>query len=226
MTALQFAIGALNDLVDAPADTGHVPPKPIPSGLVAPTEARVVAAVAAAVGVMAAAPGGLTMVGLAIVVLAIGAVYDLVAKGTPWSWLPFAVGIPILPVYGWFGATGQLHPGFAALIPMAVLAGAALAIANARADVEGDRATGVRSVATALGRGRAMVANAGLIAAATVIGVIAQPPQTWAPWAALLIIPATAGAMTQIRSGTRQAWQLQAISVALAGVGWVGALLT
>ena len=34
MTALQFAIGALNDVVDAPADAGRVPPKPIPGGLV------------------------------------------------------------------------------------------------------------------------------------------------------------------------------------------------
>ena len=34
-----------------------------------------------------------------------------VAKGTAWSWLPFAVGIPLLPVYGWLGAAGAL-PAF------------------------------------------------------------------------------------------------------------------
>jgi 4-hydroxybenzoate polyprenyltransferase len=34
MTLLQFAIGALNDLHDAPTDGGRVPAKPIPSGLV------------------------------------------------------------------------------------------------------------------------------------------------------------------------------------------------
>ena len=34
-----------------------------------------------------------------LVVIAIGLAYDLRLKGTAWSWLPFAVGIPILPVY-------------------------------------------------------------------------------------------------------------------------------
>ena len=41
-----------------------------------------------------------------VVVLAIGYGYDLRFKGTAWSWLPFAVGIPLLPVFGWVGATG------------------------------------------------------------------------------------------------------------------------
>ena len=61
------------------------------------------------------------------------------------------MGIPILPVYGWFGAAGELPDFFAALVPMAVLAGAALAIANARADLERDQAAGTVSVATRLG---------------------------------------------------------------------------
>ncbi len=34
MTLLQFAIGTVNDLVDAPRDAGHKPGKPIPAGLV------------------------------------------------------------------------------------------------------------------------------------------------------------------------------------------------
>ena len=40
MTAFQFAIGALNDLVDAPVDRIGKPDKPIPAGLVAPTAVR------------------------------------------------------------------------------------------------------------------------------------------------------------------------------------------
>ena len=83
--------------------------------------------------------------------LLIGYGYDLVAKGTAWSWLPFALGIPLLPVYGWLGATGALPSFFIALVPMAMLAGAALAIANARADLERDVAAGTVSVATRLG---------------------------------------------------------------------------
>ena len=89
---------------------------------------------------------------LAVVVLAIGYGYDLGFKGTAWSWLPFAVGIPLLPVYGWLGAAGQL----AGLLRRPAARGRrwpapALAIANARADVERDAAAGVDSVATGSG---------------------------------------------------------------------------
>ncbi len=84
--------------------------------------------------------------------MAIGLAYDLRLKGTAWSWLPFAVGIPILPVFGWVGATGTLDPVFAILVPTAVIAGAALAIGNALVDIERDRAAGVSSIALALGQ--------------------------------------------------------------------------
>ena len=94
------------------------------------------------------------MVLLAVVVLGIGLAYDLFAKGTAASWVPFAVGIPILPVYGWLGATGSLPDLFRLLVPVAAVAGAALAIGNALVDVERDRAAGDRSVALVLGRGR------------------------------------------------------------------------
>ena len=124
MTALQFAIGVLNDIVDAPADAGRVPPKAIPGGYIAEPVARVALVGAALVGLTLAATIDGRLFLVALVVLAIGAAYDVAAKGTRWSWVPFAVGIPILPVYGWFGATGSLPASFATLIPMAVLAGA------------------------------------------------------------------------------------------------------
>ena len=62
----------------------------------------------------------------------------MAAKGTPFSWLPFAVGIPILPVYGWFGAAGTVPGIFGLIIPVAALAGTALAVANALVDMERD----------------------------------------------------------------------------------------
>ncbi len=181
MTALQFAIGALNDVVDAPADAGRVPPKPIPGGLVAARTGLLVATIAAIVGLALAVPSGPALVLLGGVVLAIGAVYDLVAKGTPWSWVPFAVGIPILPVFGWYGAAGALPGFFVVLVPMAVLAGAGLAIANARVDVEDDTRAGVASVATALGPDRAWWINAALMAAATGLGIVFVGRASWAP---------------------------------------------
>jgi len=113
MVALQAGIGAANDVVDAPRDAGHKPGKPIPAGLVSQALARRVVVVAFAVGLsLAALSGGAAAVALAIVGVAIGLAYDFRLKGTAWSWLPFAVGIPVLPVFSWIGATGNLPIAF------------------------------------------------------------------------------------------------------------------
>jgi 4-hydroxybenzoate polyprenyltransferase len=232
MTALQFAIGALNDIVDAPADAGRAPPKPLPAGLVSGRAARIVVAGAALVGVALAIPGGPGLVALAILVLAIGGGYDLVAKGTPWSWLPFAVGIPVLPVYGWFGATGALPPFVATIVPMAALAGASLAVANARADFEADTSAGTDSVAKRLGADRAWWVGAFLMTAAIGIGIVALAPLEWSPGPWTLVgagIGVIAAGLILGRFddpvARRRGWEAQAIGAAIAATGWVAGVV-
>jgi 4-hydroxybenzoate polyprenyltransferase len=231
MTALQFGIGATNDVVDAPRDAGHKPGKPIPSGLVSPLVARSVAAVGFVAGLGLAVPSGLPTLALAVAVIGIGLAYDLRLKGTAWSWLPFAVGIPILPVFGWLGAAGSLPPAFGILVPAAVAAGAALAIANSLADVERDRAAGTASIATALGPGRAWAVEAALV---TVL-VLAAIVSAWilAPSAARVLLVALAGCLplAGVASGRgggaerrERAWQLQAIGIGAVGIAWIWAL--
>ena len=180
MTALQASIGSLNDVVDAPRDAGHKPGKPIPAGLVSVAIARLAVVAAAVLGLGLSALSGAWTVALAVVVLAIGYGYDLVFKGTAWSWVPFAVGIPLLPVFGWLGAAGSLPPSFAVLLPVAVVAGTGLAIANARADLERDTAAGVDSVAVRLGTERAWTVEAllmtAVVGAAIVTMVAADAP--------------------------------------------------
>ena len=232
MTLLQFAIGALNDIVDAPADAGRRPPKAIPSGAISPDAARVVPAVSAGLGLVLAAASGPVVLLLAVVVLGIGAAYDLAAKGTPWSWLPFAVGIPILPVYGWLGATGAVPQAFAVLIPMAVLAGAGLAVANARSDLDGDGRSGTRSVATALGAERSWWVGAGLMAAATAVGVAFVGRSGWPVTTVVLVFVGTAVVAAgialgrgQAASARRRGWELQAVGAAIAATGWVAGMI-
>ena len=232
MTFLQFAIGVLNDIVDAPADVGRQPPKAIPSGAISPGTARVLTWVAAGVGLVLAAASGPPVLLLALVVLGIGAAYDLVAKGTPWSWLPFAVGIPILPVYGWLGATGTLPGAFAILVPMAVLAGAGLAVANARSDLDADLGSGTRSVATTLGAERSWWVGAGLMAAATAVGVAFVGRIDWtAPTVAVVlvgtVIVAVGVALGRARAAgsRRRSWEAQAVGAAIAATGWVAGMI-
>jgi len=231
MTALQASIGTLNDLHDAADDAGRKPGKPIPAGLVSVPIARTVMVGGAAVGVGLAALVESRLAALAVIVLLIGYGYDLVFKGTAWSWLPFAVGIPILPVYGWFGAAGELPSFFAALVPMAVLAGAALAIANARADVERDRAAGTVSVATRLGLEGSWRLHAVLWLAtlAVALGWLAfrgtEPLQEVIVLAAAgLIATVVFWSHNQGPAGRERAWQFEAAGAALALSAWLVAV--
>ena len=228
MTALQVSIGSLNDIVDVPRDHDRTPPKPIPGGLVSPAQAWAVAIGGAAVGLALTLPSGVATVVLAVVVLAIGYAYDLAFKGTAWSWLPFAIGIPLLPVFGWLGATGSLPSSFTILLPVAVIAGAALAVANARADVERDEAAGVDSVAIRLGNERAWAVNAGLLGVVVVLAgatLIAQGAPVGAILgalgAALLIGIGVVLGRHADSAGRERAWELEAIGVGFLAAAWL-----
>ncbi len=166
-------------------------------------------------------------------ILAIGFGYDLTIKGTPWSWAPFAIGIPLLPVFAWLGAAGSLPSFMGRLVAAAVVAGAVVAIANARADLERDRAAGVRSVATALGLERSWWLGLGLvavvlaIAAGPVLDAIAAGSAPAAAVAGVVVGAGLllAGAAVGYRAGPpsrERAWELQAIGIAVLAVGWLG----
>jgi hypothetical protein len=124
MLGLQFAIGAVNDLADAPRDRLSRPHKPLPAGLVEPRQATAVAVMTVGLGLWSAGSVGPAPLAVGIVGLADGLAYDLRLKGTVLSWLPFAAGVALLPVYAWMGAIGGLHAAFWGILPMALLAGA------------------------------------------------------------------------------------------------------
>ena len=235
MTLIQFAIGALNDVTDAPRDTGRRSGKPIPAGLVSIGLARRIVRACAAGGVLLALIGGPALAVLALVGLGVGVTYDLRAKGTTMSWLPLAVGIPLLPVYGWFGATGSLPGVFLVLVPAAANAGTALAIANAVVDMERDEAAGSSSIALALGPGRSAILVLALhvVVAALAVGtaVMRGTPPGW--FAAMLLAAAAplGGAIVGLvaaRHGgpplREVAWEIQAVGTGLLAVAWLGAL--
>ena len=232
MLALQAGIGATNDLVDAPRDAGHKPGKPIPAGLVSGAAARRVALVAFGTGlVLAGAFGGLAGCGVALVVIGVGLAYDLRLKGTAWSWLPFAVGIPILPVFGWLGATGALPTAFVVLVPVAVAAGAALAIANALVDVERDRAAATGSVAIALGPARAWLAHAGLLVVVGLAAVGSVVPlggsaDRGVAVLAAAVIPIAAAVAGRRGSVARRerAWEIEALGLAILAIAWLASV--
>ncbi len=230
MVALQASIGALNDVIDASSDAGRKPGKPIPAGLLTSRTGRAVVVIGAGLGLALATPSGPGLLALASLGLVIGYAYDLAAKGTAWSWVPFAVGIPLLPVFGWFGATARLPAPFSIVLPAAVLTGAALAIANSRADLERDAAAGLDSVANRLGPARAWSVPAVLLAVVVLVALVSlwleggPPVAMGSAIGAGLVIGAGVGwahAPTSPPARRERAWEIQAVGVALLAAAWL-----
>lgn len=231
MVCLQAAIGTVNDIVDAPRDAGRKPGKPIPAGLIPVPLAVGVGVGAGLAGLALSALSGPATVVVGTGILAIGLLYDVALRGTAWSWLPFALGIPLLPVYAWLGAVGRLPALFAVVVPVAFLAGAALAIANSLADVERDRDSGSSSVADRLGPARAWTVHAALqavvvaVAFATLVGAGAGGLPLVAACVAAVVLAVGVGLGASAAPGRRErGWELEAIGVAGLAATWIAGL--
>jgi 4-hydroxybenzoate polyprenyltransferase len=242
MLAIQVGIGAANDVADAAQDAVVKPAKPIAAGRVAPIEARAVAAAGLAVGLLLAAsisPGALA---LAAAGSATGLAYDVWLKGTPMAWLPFAVGIPLLLLFAWWGARQALPSALTLAASLAVPAGAALAIANALPDAERDARSGVKSVATILGPRRASRVVAGLqalVGAAAVVSylALAGADGSSAPASVALAGVGLAASLVLVAIGVvlgagdsvarrQRGWELQAVGLGVLAAAWTGGLVS
>lgn len=233
MLGLQTSIGALNDLVDAPIDAGQKPGKPIPRGLVGRRAAGAVAAVTGVTGLALSAPSGLATLAAALAAIGLGYVYDLRLSRTRLSWLPLALALPVLPIHAWLGATGSVPPALFPLVPVAVVAGAALALGNGLVDVERDAATGRRGSVVALGPRTAWLVQAGLLAVVVAAAFALAPTSVAAgsvldtlrvvgvPLGAVAIALGTAALLARSARIRERGWELEAVGVAAAGVAWL-----
>lgn len=246
MLGIQLSIGAFNDLRDAAADAISKPSKPIPSGTARRTEARLLALGGLGVGLALSWPSGLAVTSIALAGAACGYLYDAGLKRTPLSWLPLAIALPLLPAFAWLGASagpasplgGGFPPGSVILLPLAVVAGAALAISNALVDLDADRAAGLATIVGRLGQRRSWLLHAGLLATVVLVGLLALlANRAGGPGAivfgagvALVVagvsltrrpVPGAAG-LTGLLA--RRAWEVETVGIGLLGVGWVAAM--
>jgi 4-hydroxybenzoate polyprenyltransferase len=160
MLGIQFCIGVVNDLYDEQLDARSKPFKPIPAGRVSRRTARFVAGASGVGGLLLGAlvrPPDPVPVVLLVAMLACGLAYDAYLKPTAFGWVAFAIAFPLLPLYAWYGATGMLPPRWEILVPVAVLAGPALSVANGLVDLDTDAVGGARTLAVQLGRRRSLV---------------------------------------------------------------------
>src|SRR5687767_10734866 len=115
MLGLQFCIGAVNDLFDEQLDALSKPSKPIPAGEVSRRSAWLIAGMSGGAGVALSAAvrwPDLLPVGMVVAMLGAGLAYDAWLKPTAFGWLCFAVALPVLPLYAWYGATGLVPPNW------------------------------------------------------------------------------------------------------------------
>jgi 4-hydroxybenzoate polyprenyltransferase len=151
MALSQLAIGWSNDYLDRETDAVQQPWKPLPSGLIdARSMPRAILAVLAgslAAGVLlGAAPLALLIGGTAC-----GLVYNLKLKDTPFSAVPFVVGLGLLPLYVWL-ALDVYEDDFLWLYALGTPLALAAHIANTVPDIETDTVAGRRGLAVLLGR--------------------------------------------------------------------------
>jgi 4-hydroxybenzoate polyprenyltransferase len=228
MLGLQFCIGIVNDLFDEREDRVAKPWKPIAAGYVSRPAAWTYALVAGGGGLVGAfVAAGLPSLAMAAAMLACGLVYDAWLKPTAFAWLCFSVAFAILPVYAWFGATGQLPPRSEFLLPLAALAGPLIQLSNGLADAERDAAAGIEALATRLGRRGSLTVMAALL---LVIHGLAWLTLATDPAMLLLAVPSALAVVglrlsADGRASMREVgWMVQAFAIALLGLAWVATL--
>jgi 4-hydroxybenzoate polyprenyltransferase len=247
MVSLQVSIGSVNDLADIEFDRVAKPSKPIPAGLVTPSVARAWAAGSMLLSLLLAAPSGIATVVVAVLCVSLGYVYDVRLSRTALSWLPLALALPLLPVFAWLGATGEVPRGLVALVPIAMLAGGALLVGNGIVDVERDAEAGKATVAVRLGRRRAWLGHAGAFLVAVIAALLlapqgasaappsASPAGAWLEglrgWRTMgvplggLITLAGVALLGAARPGVRErGWELEGIGTAVVGLGWLAGI--
>jgi 4-hydroxybenzoate polyprenyltransferase len=80
----------------------------------------------------------------------LGLTYDLWLKRSSWSWLPYVLALPLLPIWV-FTALGRPDARLLLLYPLGALATAGVHLAQALPDTARDRSAGLRTVTSRLG---------------------------------------------------------------------------
>ena len=172
-------------------------------------------------------PPDLVPVLLLIVMLGCGLAYDVYLKSLGFGWIAYAIAFPLLPLYAWYGATAVLPPRWEILVPVAILAGPALDVANGLIDLDTDAVGGVRTLAVRLGRRRSLVFVA--VAQAVIHGLAFVTLPADAP----LLVPMLSGiagalalggivALAQSERIVREiGWSAEAASIAVLALSWL-----
>jgi 4-hydroxybenzoate polyprenyltransferase len=229
----QLAIGAINELVDLPYDTAGKPWKPLPSGDVSIYGARAMVAA----GLIMMAGFGWRFGAFALALLAagtgLGIAYDLWFKRTVWSWLPYLLALPLLPIWV-FASLGVPEPRLLLLYPLGALATVGVHLAQSLADVAIDREAGLPTATSRLGQRLTFVVawlatlSAPALAWLGAWWLGAEQPYVAIELAAAVALVLLTGNIVLIaanqRLGITACFPLVALSTLISGLAWTLAL--
>ena len=152
----QLAIGATNELVDLPFDAVGKPTKPLPSGDVSIRGARLMVIAGLVIMIVFGLSFGIPAFALLALGTGLGVAYNFWFKRTAWSWLPYLLALPLLPIWV-FTAMGKPEPRLLFLYPLGAIAALGVHLAQALPDVAIDREAGLQTVTSRSGHLRTFV---------------------------------------------------------------------
>lgn len=170
----QLAISIHNDYCDRELDATAKPWRALPRGLMSPDAALMATAVLTFTGVALSYPLGVRVTGLIALGASCGLVYNAWLKRSAWSWLPFWIALPTLPLVA-FASVDR----FETRLWLAYVIGAPLVVAVYLADtvidIETDRTQGVRGLAHALTPAQARIVCWLCVAVGQVLALLTWP---------------------------------------------------
>jgi geranylgeranylglycerol-phosphate geranylgeranyltransferase len=228
-----YSIGAMNDYFDEPLDRrGDRQEKPLVAGDLSRTTALLLWLTTGALGVAAGYHFSLQVVGIATLLWLLGLSYNLWAKPTRLSWLPFMAFYPSLPVLG-FVAAGRFTPALLLAYPVGGLLSVGLNVANTIPDIDRDIEGGVSGFTHKLGKARALVVlwlslAATMILMASSMWLVGGRPGRLVPGVAIgmLLLGAMIADWVVLRSpgSLKRTFYLSAGCAVVIGCAWVASL--
>ncbi len=226
----QATVGVVNDLRDRDLDAVAKPSKPLVAGRVTTRGACLLCGatllVALVCGVALSVRSSLFVIGMT----AAGLIYDLWLKRTALSFLPYILGLPLLPLWAWT-CVRDAPPRLWLTYPLGILIGFGLHLANALPDAGRDAAGGVRGVVQVVGTRAALL----VCVASFAVTIVLIAALTRAQWSAvalvligvaavLLLVAAVGAALRPTTETLQRNWGLLICCAIVVAVAWLHAL--
>lgn len=229
---ISAAVGSMNDFLDVDLDRQTKPTKPIARGDISRPATLILSLGAAALGGLLSLSLGPWVMLTALLVLASGLTYDFWLKGTIWSWIPYGIGIPALPVWG-FLAAGTFTPILLASFPLGALVALAIHLANTIPDIAGDTEYGIKGLAHRLGLASSLAVtwvcfSAAIVLLALTPTILGNDPALLLPGLALgvvlLAVMIADYSINRSQASLHRGWYMSAVLGGVLGVSWVVSL--